>query len=180
MNVPLSDSTGLRIYRELMHRETRCAADWHVNYGAEALQRAPNPQTMINLGKFAKFASVPMPLDVQLRELRKEASTQRAHIDRYEKNTFPKSTDMPVSQMSVDLWGDQAWHSQPKKEEGAPSTHAPFLPPATRWNKKVWDVDRIQYVREGLGAAHVNARLQLEGESDVPTRATYPKASWDP
>ena len=65
MNVPLYDGLGLRIYRELMHRESRCAADWHVNYGKEALQRPPDPQMMMNLGKFSKFASVPMPLDVQ-------------------------------------------------------------------------------------------------------------------
>ena len=65
MNVPLYDGMGLRIYRELMHRESRCAADWHVNYGPEALQRNPDPMTMINLGKFSKFAAVPMPIDVQ-------------------------------------------------------------------------------------------------------------------
>ena len=56
---------GLRIYREVMYRENRCAAAWHVNYGPEALQKKPDPMTMINLGKFSKFASVPMPLDVQ-------------------------------------------------------------------------------------------------------------------
>ena len=65
MNVPLSDTIGLHIYRELMHREGRCAANWHVNYGPEALQKSPNPEAMVNLGLFSKFASVPMPLDVQ-------------------------------------------------------------------------------------------------------------------
>ena len=65
MNVPLSDTIGLHIYRELMHREGRCAANWHVNYGPEALQKSPDPEAMVNLGLFSKFASVPMPLDVQ-------------------------------------------------------------------------------------------------------------------
>ena len=63
MNVPLSDTIGLHIYRELMHREGRCAANWHVNYGPEALQKSPDPEAMVNLGLFSKFASVPMPLD---------------------------------------------------------------------------------------------------------------------
>lgn len=36
----------------------------------EALQRPPDPVEMQNLGKFEKFATVPMPLDVQLRMLR--------------------------------------------------------------------------------------------------------------
>lgn len=63
--MPLYDGLGLRIYRELMHRETSCAANWHVDYGPEALQKTPDPATMINLGKFSKRVSVPMPLDVQ-------------------------------------------------------------------------------------------------------------------
>ena len=46
MNVPLQDSIGLRIYRELMNREFRSAGEWHRNYGPDALQRAPDPMTM--------------------------------------------------------------------------------------------------------------------------------------
>ena len=65
MNVPLTDGIGLRIYKELMHRESNCAAMWHVNYGPEALQKPPDPAMMMNLGQFTKRASVPMPLDVQ-------------------------------------------------------------------------------------------------------------------
>ena len=160
MNVPLYDSTGLNIYRELMHRENRCAADWSVNYGAEALQNPPDPQLMMNLGKFAKFASVPMPLDVQLRELRKERRAQSAKVTRFEKDTFPTSTEIPVSAMSVDIWGDKAWHTQSKKAQGAPSTYKKFEPPPTRWSRRQWDVDNIKFVREGLAPAHVNARLR--------------------
>ena len=165
MNVPLQDSMGLRIYRELMHRENRCAAGWHHNYGPEALQKAPDPQSMINLGKFSKFASVPMPLDVQLRELRRERQDQSQKITAYERSAFPKESDAPVSQMSVELWGDDAWHSQPKQDKGAPATYEPYNPTKARWDRKKWDVDRIQYVREGLGPAHVNAREVLEGKT---------------
>ena len=70
MNVPLYDGRGLRIYRELMHREARAAADWHLNYGPEALQKSPDPELMVNLGKFSKFASAPMPLNVQRKHAR--------------------------------------------------------------------------------------------------------------
>ena len=162
MNVPLYDSTGLNIYRELMHRESRCAADWSVNYGVEALQKPPDPELMMNLGKFAKFASVPMPLDVQLRELRKERRAQSAKVTRFEKETFPTSTEIPVSAMSVDIWGDKAWHTQAKKAQGAPSTYKKFEPPPTRWSRRQWDVDNIKFVREGLAPAHVNARLRKQ------------------
>ena len=36
-------------------------------------------------------------------------------------------TDVPVSAMSVKVWGDAAWHSQPKKAEGAPATFSPWM-----------------------------------------------------
>lgn len=67
-----------------------------------------------------------------------------------------------MSAMSVKVWGDAAWHSQPKKAEGAPATFSPYEPPPNRWTKRRWDVDRILHVREGLGPAHVHARLVLE------------------
>ena len=54
MNVPLNDKIGLAIYREAIYREGRCAAQWYENYGPDALQRTPDPMTMINLGKFSK------------------------------------------------------------------------------------------------------------------------------
>ncbi len=87
MNVSLQDQMGLRIYREVMHRENRCAADWHVNYGPEALQRSPDPAMMINLGKFSKFASVPMPLDVQ-RTRRARHDARHGNYPFYKPSTF--------------------------------------------------------------------------------------------
>jgi len=166
MNVSIYDSVGLLVYRELMSRENRCAANWEVNYGPAALQKSPDPQTMMNLGTFAKFASVPMPLEVQLRELQRERKEHNTLIDTVEKKTFPKRSDAPVSQMSVDLWGDKAWHSQPKKAQGAAPTHRPFTAPNPRWAKRQWDVDGMQFVKETVGAAHVNSRLMAEGHFD--------------
>ena len=201
MNVPLTDAIGLHIYRELMHREARCAAGWHENYGPEAILKPPNPEMMVNLGLFSKRASVPMPLEVQrasplrrrtaqplceplspvaplallahrlaplrvllitVRELRRERSVQAANITRFEKATYPHRTDAPVSEMSVKIYGEAAWHSQPKKGNGAPATYAPPQPPANRWTKRKWDVDRMQHVQEGLGPVHVHGREALE------------------
>ena len=59
MNVPLQDSMGLRIYRELMHRENRCAAVWHHNYGPEALRRRPAVDDQP--GQVQQVRDVPMP-----------------------------------------------------------------------------------------------------------------------
>ena len=98
-----------------------------------------------------------------VRELRKEKRAQSAKITRYEKATYPKVTDIPVSEASVKIWGEKAWHSQTKAGDGAASSYTPWwTPPPTRWTKRRWDVDHMQHVREGLGPAHVNARLVME------------------
>lgn len=164
MNVPLYDATGLRIYRELMHREQRCSTLWRGNYGPEALQRKPDPELMQNLGKFEKFASVPMPLDVQLRALQAERKEQGKSARTIEENSFPKLAKFPVSQLAVDLWGDAAWHTQEKKAKGEPAPYAPPPPPSYRWSRRAWNVDHARYEREGLGPAHVTARSLAEGK----------------
>jgi len=163
MNVPLYDTIGLQIYRELMKRESEGAANWHVNYGKEALQKAPDASKMINLGKFSKFASVPMPLDVQLKAIRAERQKETDRVAAYEKQVYPTKSEHPVSELSLRWYGDAAWHTQPKQEAGAPSTYTAYEPKAVRWNRRVWDVDRVQYVHEGLLPAHVSARLKAEG-----------------
>jgi hypothetical protein len=150
---------------QLMHRESRCAAQWHVNYGSESLKKAPDPDMMINLGKFSKFASVPMPLEMQLHALREERKIQTAIGDTFERKSFPRSSDTPVSEVSVNLWGDKAWHSQPKRGSGAPAKHKHFEPPPQRWTRRKWDIDSMQFVREGLAPAHVHARLAREGSA---------------
>ena len=168
---PFASSCLVRL--QLMHRENRCAANWHVNYGEEALKKSPDPEMMMNLGKFSKFASVPMPLDMQLHALREERKTQAAEMTSYEKRSFPRSSDTPVSEMSVNLWGDRAWHTQPKQERGAPCTFKPYTPPPSRWDMRKWDIDGIQFKREGLKSAHVHARLAREDfESRQASRDT--------
>lgn len=106
-----------------------------------------------------------MPLDVQLRELQKERRAQTAEGTRFEKATFPTRTELPVSELSVQIWGDKAWHSQSKKAMGALPTHKPLHPPEPRWSRKMWDVDHMQYVRETLGSAHVKARERAQAQS---------------
>ena len=222
MNVPLTDSTGLNIYRELMHREERSAASWYSNCERASsntnevwsrfcaawltclcllqmdqrhFTRSPTRRscsTWANLQNIPAFPCrwmfrcVEPPMCVlhsccilsefrccscwQLRELQKERATQAVKTRSFERVTFPKETDIPVSEMSVGVWGEDAWHSQKpptKNPGGAPATYKPFEPPYTRWSKKKWDVDKMQYVREGLGPAHVNSRLAKEGPLDA-------------
>ena len=117
----ISTSAGLSVYRELMGREQRSGLDWELNYGKDALMKTPDPQMMLNLGKFAKFSAVPLPLGSQLEALQRERNTQNASINRYEQQIFPFKSQVPVSELSVKYYGDDAWHSQPKTS-GAPSS----------------------------------------------------------
>ena len=153
MNVPLTDSRGLFIYRELMNREQSAAGNWHLKYGPEALMQTPDPSSMVNLGNFQKLASVPMPLEMQLKAIQKEHQSQKLNVQAYEKSVYPQSSDAPVSELSVKFYGEAAWHSKPKATP-APATYEPYKAPIKEANRRRWDVDRIQYVRESLGPAH--------------------------
>ena len=92
---------GLQVYRELVNRELRSVAQWERQYGKAALLRQPDPREMQNLGKFEKFASMPMPLEVQLKMLQQQRKKQAAEIAEFERKTFPTHATYPVSALSV-------------------------------------------------------------------------------
>ncbi|KOO31564.1 hypothetical protein Ctob_013849 [Chrysochromulina tobinii] len=157
MNVPIDNSIGLRVYRELMAKEAKGPAVWAMTYGIEALQKPPDPQMLLNLGKFSKYSSMHMPLEVQLQAIRKERNVQTAAVDHYEKRIYPQRSTIPVSELSIKYYGEKAFHSQPKGP-GAPCTYKAWEGRHDEWTKRRWDVDHIQWTTEGLGPAHVNAR----------------------
>jgi len=161
-NIPLTDIRGLLVYRELMHREGSAAAIWDSTFGAKALTRKPDSDTLINLGKFSKFQSMKMPLDMQLKSIKDEHRAQSNAVEGYEKSIYAQKSDTPVSELSVKYFGDKAWHSRPPSQ-AAPCTYAPYKPPPTRWDVRKWDVDHVQFTREGLGPAHVASRELAEG-----------------
>ena len=105
---------------------------------------------------------------MQLRELKRETAEQAKATKFFERSVYPTLTDFPVSELSVKAYGEKAWHTQKPTAEhpnGAPHTFQPFSPPEPRWQKKLWDVDHQQYVKEGLKAAHATARSLKSGES---------------
>ena len=187
MNVPIDNSIGLRVYRELMAKEAKGPAVWAMTYGIEALQKPPDPQMLLNLGKFSKYSSMHMPLEVQLQAIRKERNVQTVAVDNYEKRIYPQRSTIPVSEcacwtrlnarsvfssarsfvltaaslpplaVSIKYYGEKAFHSQPKGP-GAPCTYKAWEGRHDEWTKRRWDVDHIQWTTEGLGPAHVNAR----------------------
>ena len=108
----------------------------------------------------------PLPLrPAAVRALKKEKAIQAAEIAKYENETYPTVTDIPVSETSVKIFGESAWHTQPKKDAGAPPTYVPPEHPQWEWTKRRWDVDHIQHVQEGLGIASVRARQAKQSKA---------------
>ena len=200
MNVPLSDTIGLHIYRELMHREGRCAANWHVNYGPEALQKSPDPEAMVNLGLFSKFASVPMPLDVQRACSLTETVNARpcpnpllsaltvcatlciavrelrkeAAVQKGNMSKYEKSVYPMESDVPVSELSVKYFGEKvwhtQKKTTPAPCTYKPWEPPFTPWKKRMWDVDHQLHTQEPLGAASRIARENVRGPQAPPPK----------
>ena len=99
---------------------------------------------MINLGSFSKYGvkvqkfSDSESMLVSLREERKKAA---AELEAYSKKIYPKYTDVPVSQASVEIFGEEAWHSQARQSRGAESTYSPSMPQSPDWVRRKWGID---------------------------------------
>ncbi|KAL1499425.1 hypothetical protein AB1Y20_011630 [Prymnesium parvum] len=176
-NVPLGHAMGLRVHRELIGREMRAAAEWENLYGNEALTRHPDASQLQNLGKFEKLASMPMPLEVQLRMLQAQRVAQAATISKFEGRTYPHKAAYPVSALSVSIFGDAAWHSQRpdgRKPPGHPGSYEPLpCPQLDPFNTmRRFNVNGTCFHRVSMGAAHVEARNRARAmTSHLPKRA---------
>ena len=120
---------------------------------------------------------VRLPL-VTVRELQKEARVQSASMKRYEKATYPQLSDVPVSETSVKIFGEAAWHSQPKNGTGVPPSYEPPPPLDAKWTKRRWDVDHILHFQQELGAASVDARLKATGSSLAAEKPVGARRVW--
>ena len=181
------NATGLGIYRELINREKRSIASWDRQYGPKALLENPDPREMQNLGKMQKFASMPMPLSIQLEMLQANRKKQAAEILAFEKKTFPTTATYPVSALSVSFYGDSAWHTQKpdgRTPPGHPGTfEALGRPKPEPWNETTkFDVNGTLYDkvrsasptsppprRPGHPDARTPRRRTLHPERDAPT-----------
>jgi len=168
------------VYRELVGREVRAVAQWERQYGAEALLRKPDPREMQNLGKFEKFAAMPMPLEVQLQQLKQQRVEQAAEIVEFERKNFPKRAIYPVSALSVSIYGDAAWHTQKpdgRTPPGHPGTYEPLRHPKPEpynaWNK--FNCNGTLYDRVSMGAVHVRGRNKSRAQSARARMVTEPK-----
>ena len=124
---------------------------------------------MINLGSFAKYAGkVQKFADQQsmLDSLREERLRAVAEREVYTKKIHPKHTDIPVSQSSVLIFGESAWHSQPKKAFGAESTYSP-MPASPDWVRRKWGID---HQSTSFIPAHITTQ-RLEFQSQFRMKA---------
>jgi len=159
--IPLTDSRNTAIYRELMERETKGATEWDKQYSSDAPWVTPSMDQMINLGSFGKYAKKMAafnPVEDQLLALREERKNVAQEFSAFSKATLARQSEIPVSQSSVDVWGDAAWHTQPKKDYGSPSTYQKdqqLAGQAPTWVRRKWDIDHQGF---GFLPAHVTSR----------------------
>lgn len=171
-NVPLGQVMGLRVHRELIGREMRAVGAWEELYGNEALVKKRDVKLLQNLGKFEKLASMPMPLEVQLRMLRAQRMMQAQEISNYEKKTYPTRATYPVSAVSVSIFGEGAWHKQRpdgRTPPGHPGSYRPmeFTEAAPYNMTKRFNVNGTSYERVCMSPLHAQARTRARGGSDL-------------
>ena len=77
--------------------------------------------------------------------------------------SYPFKSERPVSQASVGVYGESAWHTQPRQEVGAPAAiPSPEKPP--RFSQRIWSVEHEHYKYESMQPHHVTGRLKALGE----------------
>ena len=176
MNVPTHNIQGLLIYRELCEKEGRSVGRWRERFGAEALLKDMEPEKMANLAVFDAAFSAPLPLDAQLKMMKQKNAELKAKVTKFEADNFPHLSPYKVSQASVGLYGDKAWHTQPKQAEGAPAINPPPIPPPD-FSKRAWTVDHQYYNHEEMQPHQTSAARTKLG---LPPFATDPDVPLPP
>ena len=145
MNVPTHDTCGMAIFRELTLREGRSVGRWEQKFSAEALKKPIDPKRMVNLAEFDSTFSTPVPLSVQLEMLRDKRAQQRAEISRFESANYPHKSTHPVSQASVGLYREKAWHTQPQTKPAQAKNRPQTANPTGSHARRVWNADRTDF-----------------------------------
>eukprot|EP00965_Chrysotila_dentata_P223910 6193874-Pleurochrysis_carterae.AAC.1 len=124
MNIPRDNTMGLLAYRELLQRERNSGLVWESHYGRETLLAGPRAADMLNVGKFERLKAMPMPLDLQLKQIYATRAKQILELQSLARQTDLKLAGYAVSEASVNVFGKQAWHTparaQPFKSPRSP------------------------------------------------------------
>ena len=178
MNTNISTSAGLNVYRELINRESAGNAHWHQEFGIEAQMKELDPQKLVTLGGFQAAVSVPLPLTLQLFALQKERRKTLREGRQMEEKMQPFLSPIPISQPSVDIFGEKAYTQRPNStpsSDGRPVTSVGMIralqgrtgPPHSRGKANVVDpvrltkrynIDGTYFNREQVGPAHLRRR----------------------
>jgi hypothetical protein len=67
MNVDIQSSAGLRVYRELIEKETGAPARWEQTFGVKSQLQPKRSLLLVN--DFEAAVSLPLPLSMQLFQL---------------------------------------------------------------------------------------------------------------
>ena len=104
-------------------------------------------------------------LAAQLKMMKESNRQQNRDSAAFEATSYPFKSQRPVSQASIDLYGDKAWHTQTKLEAGEPAVVPEEVPPH-RFPQRVWSVEHEHYTYESMLPHHVAGRLKRLGETE--------------
>ena len=169
MNVSLQTAMGLRVYRELIDKETSSPMRWAQTFGVDQQLKEQPAERLIKLNGFDAAVALPQPLTLQLFALQREKIKAIREGAAWEEKSFPFKSTFPVSASSVEVWGKE------KAEQQRPMARPTTAPtPSMSWpgaphsrgepnvtkpmrQKNAWAIDNDYFKREIVGPAHWHA-----------------------
>jgi hypothetical protein len=128
MNVDIQSSAGLRVYRELIEKETGAPARWEQTFGVKSQLQPKRSLLLVN--DFEAAVSLPLPLSMQLFQLQREKIKCVREGHAWECANLPKLSKIPISQTSVDVFGDAVCRQQRPNAAATPDRR-PVTAPLT-------------------------------------------------
>ena len=136
------------------------------------LKVRPSPTPRKSSAQFSVRRAAPL----SAAPLTPSSARLKAKVTKFEADNFPHLSPYKVSQASVGLYGEKAWHTQPKQAEGAPAINPPPIPPPD-FSKRAWTVDHQYYNHEEMQPHQTSAARTKMG---LPPFATDPDAPLPP
>jgi len=161
---------GLKVYRELIDNEQNAPFKWDNNWGAEVQRNGVPSHKLMRVNGLENAVAMKVPPAMQLFHLQRERRRIAGEARQWEQTNLPRSSVLPISQPSVDIWGDKAYTQRPNAERRERPATAPVTsskgPPHSRglpnqtmprrlYNK--WSVEHEYFHREPVGAVHQRA-----------------------
>lgn len=125
MNVSIQTAEGLKVYRELIEKETSSPARWAQTFGVDVQLKGVPKERLVRVNDFEAAVNLPMPKTLQLFAIQRERIRAQRESRAWERSNLPQFSTIPISQPSVDIWKDAAYKQRPNAERRPRPMSAP-------------------------------------------------------